>query len=124
MSVKNESIPVGMQSEKHDYLTSCNQILSILEEGSRAEPIKRKELLERTGLKCDRSVRQIIKDLRQQGVRICTTTDRGGYWIAGSESDYWAFRRNYVSYAYEILRIVQAMDGGPIEGQEEMEMTS
>ena len=118
---KGESIPEGMQSHRQDYLTACGQVMSILKGGSRAEPVKRKELVERTGL-YDRSVRQIIKDLRQQGVRICTATDSGGYWIAGSESDYWAFRSNYVSYAYEILRIVQAMDSGPIVGQEDMGM--
>lgn len=63
----------------------------------------------------DRAVRKGIEELRRQGVRVVSLSDRYGYWL---DDDYLKFRQQMLSKAYTILKTVKVMDESA-EGQQE-----
>lgn len=79
------------------------------------DPLTREEIVLRTGGK-DREVRQAIRDLRLEGLRIVTDMN-GGYFIAKTDQEYLVFRRAMVSRVAKIMQVARAMDGR-LEGQE------
>lgn len=83
-------------------------------------PITRQEIRLLTGYN-DRDIRQGIRDLRLQGMRI-VTADNGGYFIAESEKDYLPFRNAMVSRVVKIMEVVNAMDKN-LNGQVILECT-
>ena len=85
-----------------------------------ASPITRREIRLQTGYS-DRDIRQGIRDLRLQGMRI-VTSDNGGYYIAESEEDYLPFRNAMVSRVVKIMEVVNAMDRN-LNGQVVLECT-
>ena len=58
----------------------------------------------------ERTVRNAISILRNEGVRVCSDSHGRGYWLAEDEDDYLAFRSEYISRATEITKTVKAMD--------------
>ena len=64
----------------------------------------------------DRTIRVAIEHLRRKGFKICSSSQIAGYWL-GSESEYLAFRREYLARAYKELSLIKTMDNVPIMGQ-------
>jgi hypothetical protein len=58
----------------------------------------------------DRQLRKAIENLRGQGMLICNLANGDGYYLAGNEAEYQAFRGKYGSYAFTILDKIRAMD--------------
>lgn len=85
-------------------------ILSLLSD----KPITRQDIRLATGYH-DRDIRQAIRELRLDGIRI-VTSDSGGYYIANSDADYMHFRKAMVSRVIRIMEVVNAMDGN-LNGQ-------
>jgi biotin operon repressor len=83
-------------------------------------PTTRQEIRLLTGYN-DRDIRQAIRDLRLQGMRI-VTADNGGYFIAESEEGYLPFRNAMVSRVVKIMQVVNAMDRN-LNGQVVLECT-
>jgi len=81
-------------------------------------PATRQQLIAVSGLS-DRVVRKEIEYLRKQGIRICSTNNTAGYWLAKTEAEYKDFRRSYASRLYEGLRTLSSMDRAT-EGQIEL----
>lgn len=114
-----ETTPGRAESTQQQYITAKENIKYLVEMGTRDKPVTREHLKVATGM-TDRQNRAIIEDLRKDGVRICSTAQKGGYWIARTEKEYKAFRTEYLSGAYRRLETVKAMDEF-IEEQIEME---
>ena len=64
----------------------------------------------------DRSNRMDIADMRKKGIRICSSSRGKGYWIAKSEDEYEAMRREYLARIADMASTVKAMDNY-VEGQ-------
>ena len=86
-----------------------------LKNHSKINPLNRYSEAKRLGV-TERTVRELIGDLRMDGVRVCADSSGKGYWIAESEKDYKRFRAEYISRASSIFSTVFAMDG-VVEGQ-------
>lgn len=119
MKIKKETAPVGTESTQDNYITTKKNIKCLIKMGTRDKPVTREHLKVATGM-TDRQNRAIIEDLRKDGMRICSTAQKGGYWIARTEKEYKAFRTEYLSGAYKRLETVKKMDN-ITEGQVEME---
>ena len=119
MRIKKRNDPQRAESTQLEYTTAKNNIKYLVEMGTRDKPVTREHLEVATGM-TDRTNRAIIEDLRKEGVRICSTAQKGGYWIARTEKEYKAFRKEYLSGAYKRLETVKKMDN-ITEGQVEME---
>ncbi len=91
-------------------------VLETLQERSKENPLTRTELRQITKTK-DRTSRTLIENLRSQGFRVCSSANAKGYWMAESEEDYKAFRREYGSKSSTIQKNIKAMDAYT-EGQE------
>ena len=104
-------------STNREYLSKLETLLSTVERATKEEPVTRHDLSWILGCR-DREVRDYIDDLRDKGYRICMkTVDGGGYWLAKTDSEYAAFRKQYLAYPRTAERRARAMDRGPIEGQ-------
>ena len=80
-----------------------------LKHASKENPMDRRCYALVTG-SSERSVRNAISVLRNEGVRVCATSHGYGYWIAKDEEEYSVFRSEYMSRANEIMKTVKAMD--------------
>lgn len=58
------------------------------------------------------TVRSCIRELRLNGIRICSDPSRVGYWLEdnGEQGDYDRTRQQMLSRAYRIFEVVKAMD--------------
>ena len=119
MKIKKETTPGKAESTQQQYITAKENIKYLVEMGTRDKPVLREHLQTATGY-TDRQNRAIIEDLRKDGMRICSTAQKGGYWIARTEREYKAFRTEYLSGATKRFKTVEAMDMAT-EGQVEME---
>lgn len=79
-------------------------------------PLTREAFKQLTGMS-DRDIREEIHRLRLEGVRI--VEDGAGYWIAETEAEYLKWRKKYMSYPLEMLKVIKAMDGN-VPGQIKM----
>lgn len=83
-------------------------------------PIKSSQLSARMGTK-DAETRQIIRDLRLKGVKVCSGAD--GFWIWNGKDDSWKHtKRTMLSRAYAIYQVWKAMENSPTEEQERWEI--
>ena len=119
MKIKKETAPVGTESTQDNYITAKQNIKTLVLIATKEHPATREHMEYATGYP-DRRNRKIIEELRKEGVKICSTSHQGGYWVARTESEYKAFRTEYLSGAYKRLETVKAMDEF-IEEQIEME---
>lgn len=87
-----------------------------LSQVNREYPLTREAFKQLTGMS-DRDVREEIHRLRLEGVRI--VEDGAGYWIAETEAEYLKWRKKYMSYPLEMLKVIKAMDAN-IPGQIKM----
>jgi len=93
-------------------------IYKLCEEATMENPATRERLTVATGMP-DRMVRKEIERMRKNGIRICSTNRKAGYWLAKSETEYRNFRTDYASRLYEGLRTLSSMDRAT-EGQIEL----
>jgi hypothetical protein len=89
--------------------TASQIIFDMLCNASRESPSSKLSMMSATG-KNERGVRLCIEHMRDQGIRVVGTSDKAGYFIAETETEYQKFRRNYMSKATTIIRRVRAMD--------------
>lgn len=61
-----------------------SRIYRILEDAK--EPVTRTQLMRMTGL-CDREIRRKIRELRNAGANIMSSSSTAGYWLSDSEYD-------------------------------------
>lgn len=90
-------------------------IFALLKSASKDHPMDRRHIAEVTQVP-ERSIRLIINNLRNEGIRVVSDSESGGYWIAKNENEYKRFRAEYISRATKIFDTVKAMDGAT-EGQ-------
>ena len=95
-------------------------LLEMLDRATKYKPVTRNDIITTFGIS-DRQARRMVEDLREKGHRVCGSSDNYGYWLAKSERDYLAFRREYVSKATTIMRRAGKMDASTM-GQLEMEV--
>lgn len=95
-------------------------LLEMLDRATKYKPVTRNDIITTFGIS-DRQARRMVEDLREKGHRVCGTANGYGYYIAKSERDYLAFRREYVSKATTIMRRAGKMDASTM-GQLEMEV--
>lgn len=94
------------------------RLTELLSNATREDPITRADLVAYTGF-ADRQVRKAIDDLRDEGLRIVSTSK--GYYIAATEEDYKAFRALYIARVRTMLARLKKMDAFT-EGQLELEL--
>ena len=58
----------------------------------------------------DRRIRRVVEVLRGRGNLICNLGDGRGWYLAGSDEEYRAFRAVYGSHALPIMETIHAMD--------------
>jgi Mn-dependent DtxR family transcriptional regulator len=85
-----------------------NVLLHMLEQASRDEPVTREDI-RRTFRVPDRSAREMIERLRDNGYPVIGTSDTKGYWIAGSDAEMEMFIRNYTAKARTIQKRAEKM---------------
>jgi len=71
--------------------------------------------------KNDREVRDMIKQMRDRGVRIASSSGSKGYWLAKTEREYNNLRGELIGRAKALLTTVARMDAST-EGQEVMNL--
>lgn len=98
----------------------CARLLEMLDRATKYKPVTRNDIITTFGIS-DRHARHMIEDLREKGHRVCGSSDNYGYWLAKSDNEYLAFRREYVSKATTIMRRAGKMDASTL-GQLEMEI--
>lgn len=108
----------GKDAEIVDLSPAHQLALEALKEASKEAPLTRSDLRNRLHTS-DRGARRILMDLRAMGVRVIGNSSSKGYWLASTEAEYKAFRRDYVSRAATIYKNVKAMDAWT-EGQMRM----
>jgi biotin operon repressor len=91
-------------------------ILNRLYLSTKKQPLDRYRESRRLGVS-ERRVRELIRELRLSGVRVCSDSAGKGYWIAEDEQDYAQFRAEMWSRVYRTLELLRAMDGLPVDGQ-------
>ena len=90
-------------------------ILTLLKCANKENPMDRKHIAEINQVP-ERKIRRIINDIRDEGIRVVSDSESGGYWIAKTEEEYKRFRAEYVSRATKIFGTVKAMDEA-VDGQ-------
>lgn len=84
-------------------------IYNRLEQGSRWDPVTRRDLVFLTK-KNDRAVRDMIASIRQKGGWVCGLSGWYGYWIAKNADDLKALRKEYISRINSLSKVLRAMD--------------
>lgn len=70
-----------------------------------------------TGIK-PRELRLIVRDLRMDGVKVCSGDP--GYWLWDGKDDSWSRTKARMrSEQKRLNEVLAAMDGQPLEGQEQ-----
>ena len=77
-------------------------------------PKTQKELEAQTGID-RRYIKQAIRDLRLEGLPICSGNE--GYWMARSEEELASTKRRLWHEIRERLALANAMSGHPLDGQ-------
>lgn len=79
------------------------------------KPIKSRELGARMGTK-DAETRQIIRELRLKGIKVCSGSD--GFWIWNGKDDSWNHtKRQIYSRAKSLIELLKAMNKEPNDEQ-------
>jgi hypothetical protein len=63
----------------------------------------------------DRRIRKVVELMRGKGHLICNLGNGRGWFLAGSEEEYRAFRSVYGSHAFPIMDTIHAMDKAATE---------
>lgn len=83
-------------------------ILNLLKNASREKPISRYEI-ELHGMN-ERTFRREVEKLRNQGYRICSSSQTKGYWLAENEADYRRFASEQVARIRKMSKQLKAMN--------------
>lgn len=100
--------------------TSQRKIYEACRSATEKNRVTREELCRITGL-TDRQVRQNVSDLRARKVRILSTSNKAGYWLASSDEEYCRYGNFYDKPAKRELYNKSRMDkftNGQIGGLE------
>lgn len=82
------------------------------------EPKRADEIMDVTGIANKAALRVYVHELRLAGYPICSRTDNGGgYWL-GTDKDKERTIANLQSRKMELIKVIKALENGPIEGQE------
>lgn len=85
------------------------------------EPITKWELKEKLAAPSERDVRDAIKELRELGFNIASSSGKKGYWL-GDENARQRTIKEYRSRANSLNKTADALEKGPDIGQVEMEI--
>lgn len=83
-------------------------ILEMLSESSSDNRVTRAELADRLHMR-DRNIRDTINTMRKRGIPIASSSDKAGYYIPGSLTEYLEFSRDYRSRANDIYLTEKTM---------------
>lgn len=100
--------------------TSQYKIYEACRSATEENRVTREELCRITGL-TDRQVRQNVSEMRSREIRILSTPQKAGYWLASSDSEYRRFGNFYEKRAKKELFLKSKMDqftNGQIGGLE------
>lgn len=84
---KGDRTPAGAPSQIHKNDTLAEAILSRISRATEEDRVTRSELAKLVTGKVkdpDRAVRECISNMKQQGVCICSSPHKSGYWMADS----------------------------------------
>ena len=104
----------------------CADVLKELERCTITSPFSTHDYADANGM-AEPYVRAVIRELRLQGIRICSNPNRSGYWLEERGGGYEETRRQMLSRAFRLLEVVRAMDGnkdGQMEWAELLEEVS
>lgn len=94
-----------------------------LKSASKEKPLDRYEYAAAIGMH-ERSIRNAVHNLRNEGVRICSDSAESGYWIAKNKKDYREFcKREYDSRINDMIKTRRAMNRGE-SGNEQLTILS
>lgn len=121
-AIKNapEGANANSSSANNSTNLSTEELLiqELIKKANSQRPVRRAELHRATGID-DRTVRYLIRKLRQRGERIISSA-KGGYYYAENEQQYKGWRNSILSRIIDMNIMVRAMDGAT-EGQIDME---
>lgn len=94
-------------------------VLEELKYCTKTHPFNSHDYADSIGCK-EANVRSSIRELRMNGIRICSDPSHKGYWLeeAGEKGDYERTRAQMFSRAFRLLEVVKAMDNAQ-DGQME-----
>ena len=95
----------------------CQNVLDELSHYTITSPFIAADYAESIGAH-EPAIRSIIRELRLNGIRICSDPSHKGYWLEQNGGGYEATRKQMLSRAFRILEVVRAMDGNK-DGQME-----
>lgn len=78
------------------------KLIKAFENTNSKNRLTRKQIMRLSGKK-DKPSRVILKELRDNGMNICTDNGEGGYWL-GTDQEYADFLRFHDSYPKTMLR--------------------
>lgn len=85
------------------------------------KPVSRSYLSNQLQLS-DRTVRQLISELRNQGIPICSNSRTGGYWIAKDKDEIQQTINEYRHRAFNMLITARKIERNELLGQMEIKM--
>ena len=92
-------------------------VLEELKYYTKDQPFIAKDYAESIGSK-EVNVREAIRELRLNGIRICSDPAHRGYWLEENGGGYETTRKQMLSRAFRLLEVVKAMDNAQ-DGQME-----
>ncbi len=104
---------------KSEISEMANDVLDELKYCTKTSPFNSHDYASSVGCK-EVSVRSSIRELRLNGIRICSDPSHKGYWLEdkGEKGDYERTRAQMFSRAFRLLEVVKAMDNAQ-DGQME-----
>lgn len=86
------------------------------------EPLGAGEIMLLTGIKTKAQLRLLVHELRLAGYMVCSRTENGGgYWL-GNEADRARTVADLKSRRNKISEVITALERGPLDGQEVIEL--
>ena len=96
-------------SETVDFTPLMRRVYEALQSTDIDHRLTRRDLSRLTGL-TDRRSRDIIEELRSEGIRVGSELGGEGYWLCQTDEEYIRFSKQYASRAYKVLANKSAMD--------------
>lgn len=109
---KEDRTPAGAPSQIHKNDTLAEAILSRISRATEEDRVTRNELAKLvTGKKDpDRAVRECISRLKLQGVAICSSSHKSGYWMAHSMQELKPYSNALRMQGVNTIRTADAME--------------
>lgn len=91
------------------------KLYELLNEATMEKPVCKLEYTLKFG-KDERTFRQAIHEMRNHGIRVVSSAQSKGYWIAKSDREYRDFRKETISRINKMSKMLRLMDAN-IDGQ-------